>query len=979
MEAKRHSCKFAGRRRFYAENKYALLLVAIFLLALPIFATANSSVMQSVNTQVHNSLKLPEMDLVLVQGYDVAQVQDDVAETTIPGRPSNAETVSMDAASGSTPVPLGFETPRVKDWTNLDFINPSFEYPNITVHPDGVSPGETPANIGNPPLFWWHSRAQATSLGWQIMHESFVPGWRSIPTNPANMADPRAPFIEIQNAARAQPGAFPHSGTQFAELNAHFAGTLFQDVDTTPGQLVYWELHHRALTGSQDIMDFFLYSVPDRNSNLTPVGGLVNGLPRITRVASGSHAWNRAAGAYTVPAGQTLTRFAFQAVTPTGASGNLLDDIRLFTPSFLEVRKSNNASGTTYALRGEQVTYTIEVENIGEADASRSVLTDVLPDGVDFVPGSITINGSPAGTLGTYDPLTRTVRVNLGTGATAGTNATNGGIIDNGETVTVTFRVVVTANTGELIQNQARVTYDDHTFEHLTDGGFWNVSHVNELEIKGLYLYVTNVTPVGVNVATSTADLVITFNREVNETGPTTRYITLNGQTLDLTAPGVIWTVDSTGPIPVSVLTIPFASTPITTLEYKTSYEVIISGFESLAGGVMTYPHTHRFATEGSAVITKRLLMPEGTTTPNTTFEFTITPHSLMGDTSPQALAYLPDLYDNNTQTIGYTDADIVSVNATGTIVIDRISQSLLTGVEFPFAGIFSYLITETSAGTTQSVDSGTLYFDPNSFIITFEVESIAPFGTGYYVASVHINRANPDGSLGQKIDGPLTFINAFTRNQEFSISKELQGALANLTRFFDFDVTVTVPYIVRNPLSPMLVHTGYRAYVRDLVTGANVTSSDNGTVLGTAPNQYLLFMSGVEQRISLRHNQELVFVDTHVGTRYDVTEIGVANYQAQVTVTANSITSQEQTGTTGEDFTLSDHLSSSYLLVGEGTNTARFVNISRITPPTGVVAGSFVPAVGVWAIAGVVITASILYGKRRHIALTELKVSPLA
>jgi len=468
---------------------------------------------------------------------------------------------------------------------------------------------------------------------------------------------------------------------------------------------------------------------------------------------------------------------------------------------------------------------------------------------------------------------------------------------------------------------------------------------------------VVSVEPTGTAVATTTPDLIITFDRLINETGPATRHVTLNGHTLNLTAPGVTWTTVGGS----SVLTIPFSSTPVA-LEYSESYTVVISGFADAGNpeSVMFAPYTHVFATEGSIVITKRLLMPEGTTTPNTAFEFEIAPHSLNGDSIPQALANLPALNNNNEQTITYTSADTQSVNATQTIVIERISQNLLTGVEFPFAGIFSYLVTEVSAGTTQAVDSGTMYFDPSGFVITFEVENLLPLGSGHYVTSIHINRVNPDGSIGAKVDGPLVFTNVFMRQQELTISKEITGALANLTRLFSFEVTVISPYLVRNPVPPMQVHAGYTAYIKDSLTGTTLSGP-------------YLFASGVSQTIQLGHNQELVFVDTHVGTRYDVTETGVANYRAQVTVTANTVASAEQTGTTGQDFTLSDYFASSYLLVGEGVNVAAFVNVNRVPPPTGILQGSFVPVAVLVLAIGMVVAGSIWWGRRRAATLEVL------
>jgi hypothetical protein len=49
-----------------------------------------------------------------------------------------------------------------------------------------------------------------------------------------------------------------------------------------------------------------------------------------SNIATGNTAWQQYTGTYSVPAGQTTTRFAFQAVT-AGSYGNFIDDI-VFTP-----------------------------------------------------------------------------------------------------------------------------------------------------------------------------------------------------------------------------------------------------------------------------------------------------------------------------------------------------------------------------------------------------------------------------------------------------------------------------------------------------------------------------------------------------------------------------------------------------------------------------------------------------------------------
>ncbi len=109
-------------------------------------------------------------------------------------------------------------------------------------------------------------------------------------------------------------------GRQLAELNANKAGTLYQDLPTTPGTTMRWHLKHRGRAGK----DTMRVMVGAPNTTLTQSG------PELSTDNTG---WVQYTHDYKIPAGQTTTRFAFQAVrTASSISvGNFLDDI-VFTP-----------------------------------------------------------------------------------------------------------------------------------------------------------------------------------------------------------------------------------------------------------------------------------------------------------------------------------------------------------------------------------------------------------------------------------------------------------------------------------------------------------------------------------------------------------------------------------------------------------------------------------------------------------------------
>jgi hypothetical protein len=139
-------------------------------------------------------------------------------------------------------------------------------------------------------------------------------------------------------------GVNPSEGLYFAELNADTAGTLYQDIATLPGTTLRWSLDHRGRQmGSL---------VDTMNLKIGPAGGTLVAQTPTTRPAnSGSGAsmedargsaatqtgggtsggWGTYRGVYTVPAGQTNTRFSFEGIG-SSSQGNLLDNI-VFTPT----------------------------------------------------------------------------------------------------------------------------------------------------------------------------------------------------------------------------------------------------------------------------------------------------------------------------------------------------------------------------------------------------------------------------------------------------------------------------------------------------------------------------------------------------------------------------------------------------------------------------------------------------------------------
>ncbi|EYF06429.1 internalin, putative [Chondromyces apiculatus DSM 436] len=134
-----------------------------------------------------------------------------------------------------------------------------------------------------------------------------------------------------------------------------------------------------------------------------------------------------------------------------------------FAPDFTTSTKTVQDLNGGGLLPGDILEYTVAIENSGDDASINTVLTDALPPGVTYVPGSLAItSGANAGAKtdaagddqGDYAAGTRTLTVRLGTGA----GATAGGVMPVGATSTVTFRVTVDAGTSGSIENQAVIS-----------------------------------------------------------------------------------------------------------------------------------------------------------------------------------------------------------------------------------------------------------------------------------------------------------------------------------------------------------------------------------------------------------------------------------------------------------------------------------------------------------------------------------------
>ena len=147
--------------------------------------------------------------------------------------------------------------------------------------------------------FETYSTGNASSSGgsppYYLFPESTLDGWET--TSSDNL-------IEIW--ASGHNGVSSYEGSSHAEINATEDAQLYQDLVTVPGSEISWSIWHRGRSGQDTAIVL-----------IGPVGGA---LTQVMEMKTGTSGWVNYSGIYTVPVGQTSTRFGLES---TGvASGN---------------------------------------------------------------------------------------------------------------------------------------------------------------------------------------------------------------------------------------------------------------------------------------------------------------------------------------------------------------------------------------------------------------------------------------------------------------------------------------------------------------------------------------------------------------------------------------------------------------------------------------------------------------------------------
>ena len=355
---------------------------------------------------------------------------------------------------------------------------------------------------------------------WQYSNENYLSNggaWQTTGTsNTTNQdwSDPEGADIEIVTTATNDLSGYSWHGSveaakgnQFAELNCEAAGALYQDVLTTPGETLNYQLSHRArgVDSSKTEYDtMYVVIMPTKTAienNVTTqakVQDVINNKSNypgamVVEYTDADTAWTTHQGSYTVAAsGQYSTRFFFVSGTTAAPAndngeytrGNFLDDVKFTRSKLAPVEGTANVTVEKTIVGLDYATAYNLAKNlnfqIGSKTVSGSSMSWVWSDDGNTLTGSTVmtfkesecktdLTAAETGSLDVTD-YTRTSSVTVDRTTTSGTSSTFS--ISTGDAETITFSNVYTANGGGSGDEPEATLSHEKYIKRNTDGTY---------------------------------------------------------------------------------------------------------------------------------------------------------------------------------------------------------------------------------------------------------------------------------------------------------------------------------------------------------------------------------------------------------------------------------------------------------------------------------------------------------------------------
>jgi pilin isopeptide linkage protein len=324
----------------------------------------------------------------------------------------------------------------------------------------------------------------------------------------------------------------------------------------------------------------------------------------------------------------------------------------------------------------------------------------------------------------------------------------------------------------------------------------------------------------------------------------------------------------------------------------------------------------------------KYYISESGTSLPDATFTFTMTPDTSVADKNLKngEMEILPGIAlgtntageDNATVTLTFgSQATDTSTRAdVGGKYAEKLTGTFnLTDVEWPAkAATYRYIVKET-AGTNSAIT-----YDDNEFTVDVVVNNSGE------VAYAFSGVVAEDGSMSKDTKEPIVFKNT-CKTDSLIIKKTVSGDLANKTKQFEF--TILIP-----------------------VEGDNIDIDDTKTFTGTfsrktdseaAETTSITVTVGTEAKFTLADGETLTFEGLPQGMIYTITEDATssANYKTSIlgmttVVTEDGATNNIKYVEDGKTFDASK--AGKNMPIVDGGNTVTFTNTLNTATPTGIV-----------------------------------------
>ena len=359
------------------------------------------------------------------------------------------------------------------------------------------------------------------------------------------------------------------------------------------------------------------------------------------------------------------------------------------------------------------------------------------------------------------------------------------------------------------------------------------------------------------------------------------------------------------------------------------------------------------------AVITKNLRMPTGTNVPEAVFVFTAEPMSKDDRTDKDILDEMPSL---NNLSVTYPNLNPGEAETDEVWSIKTETLNILAGVSFNDlgAGVYKYVITESallSKVTNVAPEDHHLFHSDATYILYVYVDNHPAGGTYVYgVGARRVDGIDPETNepIGPKVDmrpegHGMIFNNAYVKQNDpenpdpdiigeepdewgddvtFTVSNTVTGRLADQTLPFEYTIIMDGPDIHKDFEWPEY----YRAYIVE--DGKVIDPKDNAdeSLIGTPETGYSYIKIDPlgETTFTLTHGQTLVFVDTPVGAKYNITQAGQDDYIPSFEITTNSKAGDKESENVGQA------IITDWQRIEEPNNSADFVNTRNHVIPAG-------------------------------------------